>query len=325
MDLRPPTLAGIVVAAAVLLGACAETELFIHAVKRIGGEGDGATAGPVYKVGKPYKVDGVWYYPAVNYNYSETGIASWYGSKFHGQSTANNEIYDMNKVTAAHRTLPLPSIVRVTNLENGRSIRLRVNDRGPFKHGRIIDLSRRGAQLLGFARKGTARVRVEIEADDSRQLAVQMTGQGVKDQTQTASTAKAVPRDSVTVQNLSGPGAASSGRPLPTSATKAKTPRTPNGTRLAALASPKDQTVTVVPVNKTRLFIQVGAFAQFHNAHRLKALISVLGPTKVTAVKLGTQQLFRVRLGPIGSVEAADRMLDRLIRAGYSSARLIVD
>ncbi len=307
-----------------MLGACAETELIVHTVKQIGGEADSVTPDPVYKIGKPYKIDGIWYYPAVNYNYSETGIASWYGKKFHGRTTANNEIYDMNKVTAAHRTLPLPSVVRVTNLDNGRSIRLRVNDRGPFKHGRIIDLSRRAAQILGFARKGTARVRVELEADDSRQLAVQMSSQGAEGRTETAAV-KAVPRDSVTVENLSGAKPIPSKRPVPVSAMSSNSSDGVNGSRMAALAAPKGEAVTVVPVKETRLFIQVGAFAKYHNANRLRALVSMLGPTKVTAVQLGTQQLFRVRVGPIGSVKAADRTLDRLIRAGYSSARLIVD
>jgi len=118
------------------------------------------------KVGKPYRVAGRWYVPREDWNYDETGIASWYGRKFHGRRTANGEIFDMNKLTAAHRTLPLPSYVRVTNLENGRAINVRVNDRGPFVKGRIIDLSRRAAQLLGFAAKGTARVRVQIIRPD---------------------------------------------------------------------------------------------------------------------------------------------------------------
>ncbi len=103
-----------------------------------------------YKIGKPYEIAGQWYYPAVDYEYSETGIASWYGPKFHGKQTANGEIFDQHEISAAHRTLPLPSMVRVTNLENGRSLDVRVNDRGPFAHGRIIDMSRRAAQLLGF-------------------------------------------------------------------------------------------------------------------------------------------------------------------------------
>jgi rare lipoprotein A len=124
-----------------------------------------------YKVGKPYLIRGMWYYPAVDYGYDEMGIASWYGPGFDGRATANGETYDMNELTAAHRTLPLPSVVRVTNLENGRSIKLRVNDRGPFVGDRIIDVSRRAAQLLGFYTDGTARVRVEIVADESQQLA----------------------------------------------------------------------------------------------------------------------------------------------------------
>ena len=97
-----------------------------------------------YKVGKPYKIMGQWYYPEENYKYKETGTASWYGEDFHAKYTANGEIYDMNTLTAAHRTLPLPSIVKVTNLENGRSLVLRVNDRGPFAKNRIIDISKRG-------------------------------------------------------------------------------------------------------------------------------------------------------------------------------------
>ncbi len=129
-----------------------------------------------YKVGKPYKIKGIWYHPQIDYGYVEEGVASWYGPGFHGKATANGETYDQNDMTAAHRTLPMPSIVRVTNLDNGRSIKLRINDRGPFAQGRIIDLSRRGAQLLGFYNAGTAPVRVEIEAEESRQLAIALTG-----------------------------------------------------------------------------------------------------------------------------------------------------
>lgn len=126
----------------------------------------GAAGAPGQKVGNPYQVAGVWYYPQVDHEYDETGTASWYGREFHGRPTANGERFDMNKVTAAHPTLPLPSTVRVTNLENGRVLSVRINDRGPFARGRIIDLSRRSAQLLGFEHKGTARVRVQIMRPD---------------------------------------------------------------------------------------------------------------------------------------------------------------
>ena len=158
---------------AFVLSACAETEFLVHSAKRV----SGIVTEPVepgYKIGQPYQIQGVWYYPAENYEFDETGIASWYGVQFHGRRTANGEIYDMNALTAAHRTLPMPSFVRVTNLENGRSLILKVNDRGPFARGRIIDISRRGAQLLGFHSVGTARVRVQIMADKSRALAVRM-------------------------------------------------------------------------------------------------------------------------------------------------------
>src|SRR5580698_7420692 len=117
------------------------------------------TAG-IYKIGQPYQIEGTWYYPREQPDYDETGIASWYGPTFYGQSTANGETFDASALSAAHRTLPMPVNVRVTNLENGKSLILRVNDRGPFAKGRIIDVSQRAAKLLGFIGNGTARVRV---------------------------------------------------------------------------------------------------------------------------------------------------------------------
>lgn len=164
----------IVGAALLTLSACAGSSV------QNGGVAETAQATPrspsLYKVGKPYQIKGIWYYPQIDYDYAEEGVASWYGPGFHGKATANGETYDMNDLTAAHRTLPLPSIVRVTNLDNGRSIKLRVNDRGPFAQNRILDVSRRGADLLGIYGPGTAHVRVEIVADESRQLAIALTG-----------------------------------------------------------------------------------------------------------------------------------------------------
>ncbi len=114
----------------------------------------------VQKIGKPYKVAGLWYVPKHQPDYDESGTASWYGPGFHGKSTANGEKYNQTRLTAAHPTLPLPSYVEVTNLANGRTIVVRVNDRGPYKRGRILDLSARAAQLLGYQGNGTAQVRV---------------------------------------------------------------------------------------------------------------------------------------------------------------------
>ncbi len=115
-----------------------------------------------YIVGQPYQINGRTYYPREDLDYDRTGTASWYGSDFHGRRTANGETYDMNALTAAHPTLPMPTIVRVTNLDNGRSVIVRVNDRGPFAEDRIIDMSRAGARELGFENKGLARVRVTV-------------------------------------------------------------------------------------------------------------------------------------------------------------------
>lgn len=115
------------------------------------------------KTGKPYKVAGRWYYPmATADGYDETGTASWYGTKFHGKKTANGERYDMYAMSAAHKTLPMPTMVRVTNLNNGRSVIVRVNDRGPFVKNRVIDLSYAAAKTLGYDSAGTAPVRVEV-------------------------------------------------------------------------------------------------------------------------------------------------------------------
>jgi rare lipoprotein A len=116
--------------------------------------------GGTYKLGQPYRIAGRWYVPQHDPNYDRAGIASFYADDFHGRKTANGEIFDMEALTAAHPTLPMPSYAYVTNLTNGRTLLVRINDRGPYAHDRIIDLSRRVAILLGFERQGTARVQV---------------------------------------------------------------------------------------------------------------------------------------------------------------------
>src|SRR5687767_13053087 len=133
--------------------------------------------GGYYRVGRPYTIGGQTYSPEEAADYSAEGIASWYGEDFHGRRTANREVYDMNSISAAHPTLPIPSYARVTNLGNGRSIIVRVNDRGPFHQNRLIDVSARTAKLLGFQDNGTARVRVDyvgkaaLEGSDDTKLA----------------------------------------------------------------------------------------------------------------------------------------------------------
>ncbi|NEW88616.1 septal ring lytic transglycosylase RlpA family protein [Rhodopseudomonas sp. WA056] len=132
--------------------------------------------GGTFRVGKPYVVAGRTYVPEDNPNYRAEGQASWYGNDFHGRLTANGEVFDMASLSAAHPTLPIPSYARVTNLANGRSLIVRINDRGPYHGNRLIDVSNKAAELLEFRHKGTARVRVEyvgrapLEGSDDRQL-----------------------------------------------------------------------------------------------------------------------------------------------------------
>jgi rare lipoprotein A len=154
--------------------------------------------GGVYKVGTPYQIAGQWHTPAENPSYDQTGVASWYGSDFHGRRTSNGETYDMNAVTAAHRTLPMPSYVYVTNVANNRTILVRVNDRGPYAHGRIIDLSRTAAEALDVVHHGTGTVRVRyagpapLNGDDRKErqfLAAQPWNRG----SSTIATARSVP------------------------------------------------------------------------------------------------------------------------------------
>lgn len=167
-------------------------------------------------VGKPYKVAGTWYTPKHQPNYDKTGAASWYGPNFHGRKTANGEVFDQFAITAAHPTLPLPSYVRVTNLENNRSMVVRVNDRGPFVHGREIDLSRRAAELLGYQQKGIARVRVKYisraptEGDDTRMLMASLNGpvtieRGNKSNSRVASRNTQKPKSTLVRQPRSAP------------------------------------------------------------------------------------------------------------------------
>jgi rare lipoprotein A len=291
-----------------LVAGCAETTFVVNETKV-------ATQAPAapqrYKVGQPYEIDGVWYYPAVNYDYDETGVASWYGPGFVGHMTASGEVYDDNDLTAAHKTLPMPTLVRVTNLENGRQIQLRINDRGPFVNNRIIDLSRRAGQLLGLDVNGTARVRVQVMAEESRQLAMQLgAGEDV-----TGPKPVAAPAPKVVTQPLPGsPGPAPQPPPLPKS--------------IVAVASALPQPSPVVvqqPVRPTSLFIQAGAFLQMPNADRLRTRLSGVGYARIVPVLIGAQTFYRVRLGPITTVEQADRMLGQVIAMGNKDARLVVE
>ncbi|MFT3730803.1 MAG: septal ring lytic transglycosylase RlpA family protein [Hyphomicrobium sp.] len=162
-----------------------ESDYGVSSSPRVG-SGAVAKGGGSFKLGTPYKVAGKWYVPRDNPNYDEYGIASWYGADFHGRRTANGEVFDANALTAAHPTLPLPCFAYVTNVDNGKTVLVRVNDRGPYVNDRLIDMSYAAAKQLGFVSKGRARVRVRyaglapLNGDDSRErqfLASQQWGQ----------------------------------------------------------------------------------------------------------------------------------------------------
>lgn len=301
----------------VLLAACGSSDSDRQTASR---KARPTTGG--YKIGEPYKIGGVYYYPAENYGYAETGIASWYGPKFNGRLTANGERFDMNMLSAAHRTLPLPSMVRVTNLENGRTLAIRINDRGPFARGRIIDLSRRAAQLLGFSGRGTARVRVEIMARESRRMAMLAKRFDMRDGERIL--ASATSPAPLTVEPLPAPG-------QPASRAVNVQEKIVDYRRVDVRSAPPpdfksaEAVVEYRPVHPTSLYIQAGAFVEYTNAARLRTELERYARARVTEAVVGNQRYFRVRLGPLSEVESADRLLDQVVASGYPQARLIVD
>ena len=272
-----------------------------------------------FKVGEPYQINGVWYHPAIDYDYRETGIASWYGPGFHGNQTANGEIYDQNLLTAAHRTLPMPSFVKVTNLENGRQVALRVNDRGPFARGRIIDVSSRAAELLDFKTQGVARVRVEILEEESRRLAANAdAGEG---------------RASVAASGNTGASSGGGVRLANTSASTAvRAAATTGGGAETGVASgigaslpQPDESVTFTAVESTDIYVQAGSFVDYENATRLQETLDRIARASIEPASVHDRRFYRVRLGPLKDVGEADRLLDRLFRDGHHDARVIVD
>jgi len=233
----------------------------------------------------PYTVLGKTYFPISDgHRYSATGTASWYGTKFHGQPTANGEKYDLYGMSAAHKTLPLPTYVKVTNLDNGRTVTLRVNDRGPFYSDRIIDLSFAAAKKLGFAETGTARVKVE----------------GIDPQQWWAAQGRPVPAMMAQPQMAASKPTTSIAQPIEQ--------YTPPPQQHAAATVPLeiDAKKNASPA-ASGLFLQVGAFANPDAAQLLKDKLSgvVSAPVFISSVVQNQQTLHRVRLGPIDTPDEA--------------------
>lgn len=239
-----------------------------------------------YKLGTPYQINGVWYYPEYDPSYEMVGVASWYGRQFHGRPTANGEIFDMRQISAAHPTLPMPSLVEVTNLENGRSMQLRVNDRGPFHDNRLIDLSQAAAHELGFQDRGLARVRVRFV--------------------------------SLLPANGTPPVAGTTTRPTTVVAAA------PAPVRAAAAGHPRVVQLTAAATENAcatdRHFVQVAAFAEQANARRLASDLTRLGRVEVVNA---TAPPTRVRLGPFDSRQDAFGKLAQVQGLGYPDAMVI--
>ena len=272
----------------------------------------------VYKIGEPYQIGNVWYYPREQPDYDETGIASWYGPTFYGKRTANGEVYDGNALTAAHKTLPLPVNVRVTNLDNGKSIVVRVNDRGPYARGRIIDLSRHAAELLDVVQTGTARVRVTYlsRADlGPGKAPAPITPPAIANALPAAPSGRV---DSAPLAAVAGAAIAAPviSRPLPVPV--------PAAPVQMASTEPTGQ-VDRVPVPTTnRLYVQVGAFSSQTNAQRL--MNSLGGGLRISTLQRAGQTLYRVRTGALASVDEADAALARINgQSGGEDARIVVD
>ena len=277
-----------------VLPACAQLQFGAELAK----QGKRTAAGGIYKVGKPYKIAGEWYYPRENTKYDNIGTASWYGPKFQGRRTANGEIFDMNLLTAAHPTLPMPVMVQVTNLENGRSMKLRVNDRGPFKKNREIDLSRRAAETLGFKDKGTARVRVKylhraplynqrgqlISGNESDSFVFDKPYTPTRDRYVSAAPIAQVETKSLDGQNL-----------------------------------PSKQSI----LPKQKYYVQLGVFSRKESAEALRQKLGQIGQVEVSELTSGDRQLFRVRVGPVNSRVDANILVDDVLDNGHQDAFIL--
>jgi rare lipoprotein A len=252
----------------------------------------GATTYAEPYAGPPYQVEGKWYVPTYEPNYDEIGIASWYGPTFHGKASASGEVFDENAMTAAHPTLPIPSLVRVTNLENGRSVVVRLNDRGPFVDDRIIDMSRAASQALDMQGKGTARVRVQYVGP----APVEHNSAPVQ-QVEVRKIAPTPVKFSMPVMEIAS-------EPLPD-------------------LVPAQMSVAVAPpphaARQEGYFVQAGAFADLGNAQAALAAVKFAGPVSVVEAEVTGATYYRVMVGPWATRGQAEQAQDRLVESGTRS------
>jgi rare lipoprotein A len=267
------------------------------------GRGRIPLGGGKYHVGKPYQVAGRWFTPKEQPNYDKTGAASWYGEAFHRRRTSNGEYFDMNQMTAAHPTLPLPSYARVTNVENGKVVVVRINDRGPFVGTRIIDLSKRSADALGFRGKGKAKVRVQwignapINDDKATHLAAMNSKLKNNGDVNTMVAAAEVPK------KRKKPVAEDEGDGL---------------YQQANLETPKRHK----QARKEAQILQVGSFRSREGAEAARSELSSIGPVQVFEWESDRGPIYKVQLGPFRSDIGAEDALEAVRNLGYSKAVL---
>jgi rare lipoprotein A len=285
------------------------------------------TAGPRLKgTDQPYQVGGIWYVPHDQPHYDETGIASWYGDAFNMKATADGEIFDMNQFSAAHTTLPLPSMVEVTNLDNGRKMTVRVNDRGPFVGGRIIDLSHAAAQELGYDRMGTAHVRVRYVGP------APLAGPDAGVRYAKASPPPAAPaleRVSTPVRTTQPTSAIERGPyevaplPPPEPIVVADLASPPGAASRPAVAALPAAPSAVVSEAAGAYRIQAGAFSDEDNARRAAARLAATGAATIEPMERGGTTLYRVVLpGPADEAEAF-ALRDKVAQIGFADARVL--
>lgn len=352
-DMRARSLAVLLVAG-VSLAACATPHPRL--ASRLSSGPAGALpsgAGGRYKVGDPYQVAGVWYVPKEQPNYDQTGIASWYGDEFNMKPTANGEIFDMTALSAAHTTLPLPCIVEVTNLDNGRKLQVRVNDRGPFVGGRLIDLSHAAARELGYDRAGLAHVRVRYVGP--AQLGGPNTGLRYA-ANQARPTPPSPPAPSYAPPAIKGPtpawpsapppltGAALPALPMaPVAVASAALPAIPGAVaaaapsitpaasapaQMAAAAPPPPPPIQVAAptpvVAASNVYrVQAGAFSDEANAQRVASQLGAAGDATVEVVQRAGGPLYRVVLQSTSDEGEAWALRDRVAAYGYGDARVL--
>lgn len=327
----------IILVATASLAACATPRYPSHATGPMAGKpGAPSGAGGVRKVGKPYQVGGIWYVPQEDPNYDRRGVASWYGDAFHLKATANGEVFDMNAVSAAHTTLPLPSMVEVTNLENGRRLVVRVNDRGPFHDNRIIDLSREAAIQLGFHRQGLANVRVRYVGPAPLL--------GPADGLRVASN-KPLPTRAAAPAAAIGTAAGgdalmeiAAGTPAPPRAAMARTAPASEPYSRQALPPITGSEISSTPIGgppsrapmmtaqvapSAGLRIQAGAFSSAANAQRAVSQLAPAGAASIEAVQFDGMMLYRVVMPAPADEAAAYALRDRVAEIGFTEARVV--